>query len=73
MKVHLEHLFHFRCDRDESHYWSVADKRPWSGQTVYCPHCGHPNTIEGVESHLSPDDAKAMDIIRRAANALEDK
>ena len=71
MQVHLEHLFHFRCDRDPNHYWSVADKQPSIGQTVYCPHCGHANQIEDIEPHLSPDQARTMESSDRNVESVE--
>ena len=39
MKVSLELLYHFNCDRC-SKWWTVADITPLAGAIVWCPHCG---------------------------------
>ncbi|MEM9152261.1 MAG: hypothetical protein AAGB19_17640 [Cyanobacteria bacterium P01_F01_bin.3] len=38
MKVSLELLFHFSCDRC-SKWWTIADFE-WNQAKVTCPHCG---------------------------------
>ena len=43
MKVSLEILAHCNCDRCGK-WWSIADRPPVLGQTLYCPDCGHSNT-----------------------------
>ncbi|WP_374825357.1 hypothetical protein [Aerosakkonema sp. BLCC-F183] len=54
MIVHLECLFHYRCDRCDA-WWSIADRRSLIGNFKICPDCGYHNTIEGIESHESPN------------------
>ncbi|MEE3717451.1 hypothetical protein V2H45_11875 [Tumidithrix elongata RA019] len=49
MKVSLEFLYHFRCDRC-TQWWSRADIEPQLGEIVYCPYCGHENTVEGIQT-----------------------
>jgi len=49
MKVSLEFLYHFHCDRCHK-WWSRADIEPQIGEQVYCPYCGHINTVEAVQT-----------------------
>jgi len=49
MKVSLEYLYHFRCDRCQQ-WWSRADIEPQIGEHIYCPYCGHTNTVEQVQT-----------------------
>ena len=49
MKVSLEFLYHFHCDRCRK-WWSRADIEPQIGEKVYCPYCGHINTVEAVQT-----------------------
>jgi DNA-directed RNA polymerase subunit RPC12/RpoP len=49
MKVSLEFLYHFRCDRCEQ-WWSRADIEPEIGETVHCPYCGYVNQVEGIQT-----------------------
>jgi hypothetical protein len=49
MKVSLEYLYHFRCELC-GHWWSQADIEPQTGDRYFCPHCGHCNTVEAIET-----------------------
>ncbi|AFY69524.1 hypothetical protein Pse7367_1229 [Thalassoporum mexicanum PCC 7367] len=49
MKVSLEFLYHFRCDRCDN-WWSRADIEPKPGDRVYCPQCGSVNTVEEIQT-----------------------
>lgn len=48
MRCYLERLYHYCCDACDR-WWSVADLEPPIGSTTTCPHCGHVNTVEGIE------------------------
>lgn len=50
MKVSLEHLYHYLCDRCEK-WWTCANIKPAIGKEVYCPHCGNVNIVEAIASH----------------------
>lgn len=54
MIVHLESLYHFRCDYQPEHFWSIADIKPLVGQQMYCPFCGKQSMVEGIETHPLP-------------------
>ncbi|MGF1576953.1 MAG: hypothetical protein ACFCU9_13645 [Cyanophyceae cyanobacterium] len=49
MKVSLEYLYHFQCDRC-SRWWSQADLEPQPGDQLFCPQCGHLNIVERIDT-----------------------
>lgn len=49
MRVSLEFLYHFCCDRC-SRWFSRADIEPQIGEKLYCPSCGHLNKVEIVQT-----------------------
>jgi DNA-directed RNA polymerase subunit RPC12/RpoP len=49
MKVSLEFLYHFCCDRCKI-WWSRADIEPQVDEKVYCPNCGHINIVEAIQT-----------------------
>ena len=49
MKVALEYLYHFRCDRCNA-WWSQADIEPKEGDRFYCPRCGELNIVETIQT-----------------------
>lgn len=48
MKLHLEILNHFSCDKCE-YWWSIASVRFELGNQVYCPWCGHQNIVSEID------------------------
>ncbi|MEO0434544.1 MAG: hypothetical protein AAF151_22905 [Cyanobacteria bacterium J06656_5] len=53
MKVSIEHLYHFSCDRCQK-WWAIGDF-PWGSQSsLWCPWCGYENTLP--EKPLTGDD-----------------
>jgi endogenous inhibitor of DNA gyrase (YacG/DUF329 family) len=50
MKVSLEYLYHFCCDRCKK-WWTCTDIKTPIGKTVYCPRCQVANKVESVETH----------------------
>jgi hypothetical protein len=50
MKVSLESLYHFNCDRCRK-WWSCADIKPVIGAEMHCPHCGKVNIVESIKAH----------------------
>lgn len=55
MIVSLEHLYHFNCERCNG-WWSIGDYKWGEKQYIYCPHCGHQNTLPA-----SPQNAAERD------------
>ncbi|MEN9226348.1 MAG: hypothetical protein Q6L60_06580 [Thermostichus sp. HHBFW_bins_43] len=49
MRVALEFLYHFCCDRCQR-WWSQADVDPRPGEQLYCPYCGFQNVIERIDT-----------------------
>lgn len=49
MNVALEYLYHFCCDAC-GRWWSHADLEPQIGDQLYCPHCGHLNRVERIDT-----------------------
>ena len=49
MKVALEYLYHFRCDRCRA-WWSQADIDPQPGDKFHCPRCGELNTVDVIQT-----------------------
>ncbi|MEM8715979.1 MAG: hypothetical protein AAF268_03325 [Cyanobacteria bacterium P01_A01_bin.3] len=49
MKVALEYLYHFRCDRCRA-WWSQADIDPKPGDQFRCPRCGELNTVDVIQT-----------------------
>ncbi|MFS8872015.1 hypothetical protein NW870_03085 [Synechococcus sp. R50.1] len=49
MRVALEFLYHFCCDRCRR-WWSQADVEPQPGDRLYCPYCGHQNCVERIDT-----------------------
>jgi hypothetical protein len=49
MRVALEFLYHFCCDRC-LRWWSQADVDPQPGDQLYCPYCGFQNCIEHIDT-----------------------
>ncbi|MEM9947989.1 MAG: hypothetical protein AAF810_18275 [Cyanobacteria bacterium P01_D01_bin.36] len=44
MKASIERLYHFNCDACQK-WWAIADF-PWGSQSsMWCPWCGHENTL----------------------------
>ena len=53
MKVSIEHLYHFSCDRCQK-WWAIGDF-PWGSQSsMWCPWCGYENRLP--EKPLTGDD-----------------
>ena len=48
MKLHLELLNHFNCDRC-GYWWSIASVRFELANQVYCPWCGYQNTVSEID------------------------
>ena len=65
MKVSIEHLYHFSCDLCQR-WWAIADYKWGSQSTMFCPHCGHTNTLPGKP--LTGDDFMAAKASRRGAD-----
>lgn len=60
MKVSVEHLYHFNCDRCQK-WWSIGDF-PWGSQSsLWCPWCGHENELP--EQPLTSKDFAAQQIV----------
>ncbi len=49
MRVALEFLYHFCCDRCQR-WWSQADVDPQLGDQLYCPYCGVQNFVERIDT-----------------------
>ncbi|AFY74012.1 hypothetical protein Syn7502_01983 [Synechococcus sp. PCC 7502] len=60
MKVSLEFLYHFRCDRCDQ-WWSIADIKPQVGSEMSCPHCGHLNLVESIQTFLEAAKSSCLD------------
>lgn len=51
MKVYLEHLYHFNCDRCQG-WWSIGDFKYRPGFSIFCPHCNAEHTLpKGVKGN----------------------
>lgn len=48
MKLTREILNHFSCDQCR-YWWSVASVKFELGNRLYCPTCGHQNTITRID------------------------
>lgn len=56
----LERLYHFRCGNCDG-WWSVADKTPQEGRSVFCPHCGAANLVIVIDDPLDQELRDATD------------
>lgn len=61
MKVSLEFLYHFRCDRCNQ-WWSIADIEPKIGNSIHCPHCGYLNTVELIQTFREAAKSTCLEI-----------
>lgn len=62
MKVSLEHIYHYRCDRCDK-WWSIADVQPTIGAISHCPHCGHKNVVEKIQSHQNGSEQLLLPVV----------
>ncbi len=61
MKVSLEYLYHFRCDRC-SQWWTIADIEPQIGKDMTCPHCNYLNIVESIQTFREAAKSTCLDI-----------
>jgi DNA-directed RNA polymerase subunit M/transcription elongation factor TFIIS len=50
----MEFLCHFTCDACKK-WWACGDIIPPVGKVMYCPHCGHSNSVEYIETKVIQD------------------
>ena len=48
MKIYLELLYHFTCDKCQA-WWSIGSRKFHIGVELICPFCGHVNFVDEID------------------------